>query len=263
MIVSRMRALEPIAAAFGLCLAALPGPADAAPREVRADANFVLFDNCGMPDTNSYRLLIDGLGQHRMAFQLDDGDTGGCRSDRGPKLRERAELRSAWLEKDTPYSLRFRAKFENPDIHKWHSIFQIHQNDPDCVFLKMEMHPEGINLFYRDPAMQETICAQDGKSTAHVTRLFEGNGFQGRWLDVQIEMILSDGPNGRIAVFVDDERRALIEGANSLFTPYLKFGLYRIPKFEKRQRVPDGTATLLLDVVALDPPVFAAGYPRR
>ena len=198
-----------------------------------------------------------------MVFRLQDGDVGGCRSDRGPKIRERAEVRSAWLVKGKPYSLRFRAKFSNASMRRWTSIFQIHQNDVNCVLLKMEMRRDGIELYYRDAATQRNNCVDGGAKKRQQIPIFRGRRYDGRWIDVRVDFTLSDKADGRIEVFLDGSSRTVIDGPNSLFTPYLKFGLYRIPKVENGVIIPEGTATLELEKIRLQPNTMAPGYPRK
>ena len=239
----------------------------AAPVEVASAANFALYANCGFPRPSgpeaSYRLIENASGQPVMVFRLQAGDTGGCRSDRGPKIRERAEVRSAWLVKGMGYSLRFRAKFSNPSLRQWHSIFQIHQNDVNCVFLKMEMRRNGIELYYRDVATQRNNCVDGGDKRRRQIPIFDGRGYQDKWLDVRVDFTLSDKADGRIEVFLNGTSRAVIDGANSLFLPYLKFGLYRIPKVKDGARLSEGTAMLDLEDIRLRPATIAPGYPRR
>ncbi|MCG8545541.1 MAG: polysaccharide lyase, partial [Alphaproteobacteria bacterium] len=230
-------------------------------------ANIPLYANCRFPRPSgpdaSYRLIENASGKPVMVFRLQDRDIGGCRSDRGPKIRERAEVRSAWLVKDRAYSLRFRAKFSNPSLRRWHSIFQIHQNDVNCVFLKMEMRPDGIELYYRDAATQRNNCVDGGDKRRRQIPIFRGRAYEGKWLDVCVDFTLSDKANGRIEVFLDGASRAVIDGANSLFSPYLKFGLYRIPKVKDGVSQPEGTATLDIEAVRLRPAKMAPGYPKK
>ena len=80
---------------------------------------------------------------------------------------------------------------------------------------------------------------------------------------MRVDFTLSDKADGRIEVFLNGTSRAVIDGANSLFRPYLKFGLYRIPKVKDGVRLPEGTATLDLEDVRLRPAEMAPGYPRQ
>lgn len=239
----------------------------AAPVEVESAANIALYENCRMPRPTgpdaSYRLLGVSPADRVMVFTLRDGEVGGCRSDRGPKIRERAEVRSAWLVKGIPYILRFRAKFTNPAARKWNSIFQIHQNNLNCVMLKLEMRPDGIELYYRDTATQRNNCVDGGDKKRRQIPIYRGRAYDGRWIDMRFDFILSNEDNGRIEVFLDGKSRAVIAGANSLFSPYLKFGLYRIPKVKDGVRVPEGTAMLEIKGIVLQPAKLAPGYPKK
>ncbi|MGB0440513.1 MAG: hypothetical protein ACPGFC_10480 [Paracoccaceae bacterium] len=203
--------------------------------------------NCGMPVTSANdphgrpRSIIwaMALGTQQLAFRLNPGDMGGCRSDQGrfngASYWERAEIRQIdTLRRGLAYRIQFDAIFAEGYAGTDEHFFQVAGWAPECrsspliklLFDKGRMEAKVLKS-EQDPFNMNDVQAKvTGVTVAGFGRSLRRLKGEAHSFVVDLDM---RGPKNTISVNMDGQvlvREQSVHVANCV-SPYVKLGLFR------------------------------------